>query len=136
MAEVTAFQWAMLVIAFLGAIGTAGTALVAITRAVTRIETNTETRLVAMRLEIDKRFLGQDDVYREVAQGLRKFIELVEAEMHRIELWGRDNYVRKEEHASALAEVRADIRILSQSIKLDFKDLKTEIKADIQAAKN
>lgn len=130
----TAFQWAMLVIAFFGAFGTAGTALVAITRAVTRIETNMEARLAAMRLEIDKRFVSQDEIYREVAQGLRKFIELVEVEMHKIELWGRDNYVRKEEHATALAEVRADIRGLAKSIKEDFKDLKTEIKADIKAA--
>lgn len=124
----TSFEWSMLAVGVLGAIGTAASALVAVTRTVTKIEANTETRLVAIRLEIDKRFVSQDEIYREVAQGLRKFIELIEAEMHRIELWGRDNYVRREEHTLAMTEVRNDIRDLAKSIKEDFKEMKKDIR--------
>lgn len=124
----TVYEVAMLAVAVIGVLLTVGTILVTGTRAVARIEISTDAKLTLLRVELDRRFQTQDEVYREVAQGLRKFIELIEAEMHQIELWGRDHYVLKDDHTAALAEVRSDIRTLAKDIKIDFKEIRDDIR--------
>lgn len=132
----TAYEWSMLSVAIVGVLCTVGTILVSVARAVSKVEINSEARIVLLRVELDKRFITQDEVYREVAQGLRKFIELVEAEMHRIEIWGRDHYVLKEDHSAALSDVRSDIRNLAVDIKTDFTQMRNEFRDELRNLKS
>lgn len=62
---------------------------------------------------------SQDHNIGELGLSLRRYIENVEKEMHRIEIWGRDNYVQKAE----LEGLRTDLRALAVDIKIDLKEL-------------
>ena len=75
---------------------------------------------------------AQDSAVGEMGLSLRRFIEAVEKEMHKIEIWGRDNYVQKPE----LDSVRNDIKVLGMSIKEMFLEMKTDFKDDIRELKD
>lgn len=74
---------------------------------------------------------AQDSAVGEMGLSLRRFIESVEKEMHKIELWGRDNYVQKPE----LDSVRNDIKMLGASMKDMISEMKADLKEDIRELK-
>ncbi len=74
---------------------------------------------------------SQDSAAGEMGLALRRFIESVEKEMHKIEIWGRDNYVQKPE----LDSVRNDIKLLGASIREMFTEMKADFKEDIREMK-
>lgn len=74
---------------------------------------------------------AQDSAVGEMGLSLRRFIESVEKEMHKIEIWGRDNYVQKPE----LDSVRNDIKLLGANIKEMFMEMKSDFKEDIRELK-
>jgi hypothetical protein len=74
---------------------------------------------------------AQDSAVGEMGLALRRFIEGVEKEMHKIEIWGRDNYVQKPE----LESVRNDIKVLGADMKHLISDMKKDLKEDIQDLK-
>ena len=75
---------------------------------------------------------AQDSAVGEMGLALRRFIESVEKEMHKIEIWGRDNYVQKPE----LDSVKSDIKLLGASIERWMADMKADLKEDIRELKD
>jgi hypothetical protein len=74
----------------------------------------------------------QDSTVGEMGLSLRRYIEAVEKEMHKIELWGRDNYVQKPE----LESVRSDIKTLGSEVKQMLAEIKSDLKDDMKELKN
>lgn len=86
------------------------------------------------RKDFEERQKSQDSSVGELGLSLRRHIEEVEREMHKIEIWGRDNYVQKKELESVhsdLKGLRSDIQDLISEIKKDFKDSIRELKGEI-----
>lgn len=75
---------------------------------------------------------SQDSTVGELGLSLRRYIETVEKEMHKIELWGRDNYVQKPE----LDSVRSDIKTLGSEVKQMLAEIKNDLKDDMKELKN
>lgn len=74
----------------------------------------------------------QDSTVGELGLSLRRYIETVEKEMHKIELWGRDNYVQKPE----LDSVRSDIKLLGSDVKQMLAEIKNDLKEDMKELKS
>lgn len=136
----TTFEWAMLIIAGAGFLITAGTVIVAVTRGVENIKQDTTEKIGSLRTEVGRerqeildRFAeeqkSQDSHFGEMGNALRRYIETVEKEMHRIELWGRDNYVKQPDFERAIDAIRQDFRALGNDIKKDFRDVFDKIDA-------
>ena len=123
----TDFEWAMITLGGLSLLVTLGTILVAVTRAGSRMDKKISglKHDVSSAFETELRAAGvqQDEVFREVASGLRKFIEKVESEMHQIEIWGRDNYVQKLDFQKTTDRLFLQLDALANSIKDDFREL-------------
>ena len=75
---------------------------------------------------------SQDSTVGELGLSLRRYIETVEKEMHKIELWGRDNYVQKPE----LDSVRSDIKNLGSEMKQMLAEIKADLKDDMKELKS
>lgn len=130
----TVFQWVTLI---LGAIGFAVTwtgIVVSLTRAVNNIkefsaqkiadETDRiSERLAKMAEKFQQDQETQDHNFGEVGSALRRYIEGVEKEMHKIEIWGRDNYAVKDD----VRDILKDIKDMRADIKSDFRDLNVKI---------
>jgi hypothetical protein len=102
--------------------------------AVGRIRTDNAEKIAEIRAGIDAKILdmterfsreqsAQDHNFGEVGAAVRQKIADVEAEMHKIEIWSRDNYVQKGEFTA----LRQDIKTWAADIKQDFRDLREEI---------
>lgn len=90
--------------------------------------------LDGLRKEVGDTQKIQDHNIGEMGLSLRRHIETVEKQMHEIEIWGRDNYVQKNEFEKALASlerstesIRSDIKALVADIKSEFKEMRSEI---------
>jgi septal ring factor EnvC (AmiA/AmiB activator) len=121
------FEWAMVSIAAAGFLVTVGGVIGSCVWAVGKIRQATEAQIKDERIQradaitkamarFDEAQATQDHNFGEVGLSLRRFIEEVEKEMHKIEMWGRDNYALKD-----------DVK----DLRTDIKDMRTEIKADI-----
>lgn len=127
----TDYEWVMISLGGLGLLITVGTILVSVTRATTKVTSATDKKMLrleqqitrALQSEIQDSNISQDEVFREVASGLRKFIEKVESEMHQIEMWGRDNYVQKPDFKNTTDRLFDQLDSLAGSIKDDFREL-------------
>lgn len=71
----------------------------------------------------------QDHNIGEMGAALRRYVEMVEKEMHKIEIWGRDNYVQKSEFEKATESIRSAIKEMAAEIKSDFRELNGKIDA-------
>lgn len=138
MNEVTAFQWIMLGIAFLGFAMTWTTGVIALTRAVDAINNGTSdkinkettaitAKLIAMTEKFSEDQKTQDHAFGEVGAAIRQKIADVEKEMHTIEIWGRDNYALKSEFMKATDSIRDDIKALGAEIRTDIRDLADKV---------
>ncbi|MCA6104927.1 hypothetical protein [Bradyrhizobium australafricanum] len=52
---------------------------------------------------------------------MRRYIADVEKKVRKVEIYGRDNYVKKDEFVRATDSIRADIKALGAEIKSDLK---------------
>lgn len=150
----TAFEWTMVVLTAAGFLATCLTGVVMVTRAVATIKQDVTEKIGAEALERAKGITAavesrnkemdairqewhdsqkaQDHNIGELGLSLRRYIEAVEKEMRKIELWGRDNYVQKPE----LESVRSDIKTLGSDMKSMLGDLKADLKDDIKELKS
>jgi len=156
----TAFEWVMVSLTAAGFLATCCTGLVVVTRAVEEIKRDTSSKIEEVRREIAAEALArekalsaavdsrneeidklradwtetqrvQDHNVGELGLSLRRYIEAVEKEMRKIELWGRDNYVQRPE----LDSVRSDIKTLGSDMKAVLAEIKSDLKEDIRELK-
>ena len=149
----TAFEWVMVSLTAAGFLATCCTGLVVVTRAVEEIKRDTSSKIEEVRREIAAEVFArektinqemerlrsewmdsqksQDHVVGELGLSLRRYIEAVEKEMRKIELWGRDNYVQRPE----LDSVRSDIKTLGSDMKAVLAEIKSDLKEDIRELK-
>lgn len=132
----TTFEWAMVSISAGGFLLSAGGILAGCIWGVAKIKQHTVEQISAER-EIRSEAIAkvaasfaadqktQDHNFGEMGAALRRFIEEVEKEMHRIEIWGRDNYAIKDD----VKALRADIKDMRKEIKDDFSSLSAKIDA-------
>lgn len=141
----TTFETWMLVVTSTGLLLTMVGTIVAVTRGVEKIKQDTSAKIAeevmarteamseeandrvvavdALRREFESSQKGQDSNTGEMGAALRRFIETVEKEMHKIEIWGRDHYVQKPEFEKAIDSVRTDIRDMRADLKADIGKL-------------
>lgn len=80
-----------------------------------------------LRSEFAESQRTQDHNIGEMGSALRRYVETVEKEMHKIEIWGRDNYVQKGEFEKATESIRSAIKEMAAEIKADIKELNGKI---------
>ena len=129
----TGYQWAMLVIAVGGFLVTWTGAVIGATIAVRNIreyaadkiaevEREFVDRLDKLTLEFEQKQRSQDHNFGEVGAAMRQYIADVEKLVRENEIWGRDNFVKKD-----------DLKPLLDQLRADFKDAVGEIKEDIRS---
>lgn len=69
----------------------------------------------------------QDHNFGEMGAAMRQYITDVEKEMHKIEIWGRDNYALKPDVTKAMDSIREDIKALGADIKADIRRMENKI---------
>lgn len=137
---VTGFQWATLILGILGFLLTWTLVIVGATRAVENIKQDTTekvaaaskaltTKLDALRSEFFVEQKAQDHNFGEVGAAMREYISKVEKEMHEIEIWGRDNFVLKDDFVKATDRLEDAIKGMAADIKTDFRNLSNKIDA-------
>lgn len=134
----TPFQWATLILGALGFAATWTIGVIGVTRAVESIKEYASNKIDAETEKINGRLSAligkfeddqkkQDHNFGEVGAAMRQYISNVEKEMHEIEIWGRDNFVLKDDFVKATDSLGKAIRDMAADIKSDFKDLNTKI---------
>jgi hypothetical protein len=134
----TVFEWGMLSVAVLGFLITAGSVLGGCVWAVAKINMEVSARIDQERISTDQALKDlaadfaenqrtQDHNFGEMGSALRRFIESVEKEMHKIEMWGRDHYAQKPEVEKAIGALREDIKAGFTEIKNDIRALSTKV---------
>jgi|ERR1043166_2136697 hypothetical protein len=103
----------------------------ALTEAVSKAVHERDEEMEKLVKEWNANQRAQDSAVGEMGLALRRFIESVEKEMHKIEIWGRDNYVQKPE----LDSMKSDIKLLGASIERWMSDMKADLKDDIRELK-
>jgi hypothetical protein len=137
---VTGFQWATLILGILGFLLTWTLVIVGATRAVENIKQDTTEKVAvaskalnakidALRNEFSREQKSQDHNFGEVGAAMREYISKVEKEMHEIEIWGRDNFVLKDDFVKATDRLEDAIKGLAADIKTDFRNLSNKIDA-------
>jgi hypothetical protein len=107
------------------------------TEALTRdraIKTEAHARDVAIRAiaaDYDRKLDTQYQDFGETCSALRRFIEEVSSEMHKIEIWGRDHYVQEPLFQRTVDALTVSMREGFAGIKGDIKSLREELKEDI-----
>ncbi|MEZ0062680.1 heme oxygenase [Bradyrhizobium elkanii] len=101
-------------------------------RAAVREEIDQEREKVIEKIEdLEKRFDAdqktQDHNFGEVGAAMRQYIADVEKKVREVEIYGRDNYVKKDEFVRATDSIRADIKALGAEIKSDLKGMQKEL---------
>ena len=134
----TTYQWVMLGLGALGFLGTwvlgafkLGRAVEQM-RAAVREEIEQEREKVIEKIEdLERRFDAdqktQDHNFGEVGAAMRQYIADVEKKVREVEIYGRDNYVKKDEFVRATDSIRADIKALGAEIKSDLKGMQKEL---------
>lgn len=138
MMDGTAFQWAALVLGVLGFGVTWTMGVIGLTRAVENIKQDTTEKVAAasksltaqieaIRVEFFTEQKSQDHNFGEVGAAMREYIAKVEREMHQIEIWGRDNFVLKEDFMKATDRIEAAILNMASELKTDLRGLTAKI---------
>lgn len=70
---------------------------------------------------------AQDHNFGEVGAAMRAYIASVEKEMHEIEIWGRDNFVLKDDFVKATDRLEKAILNTSSEIKADLRSIAAKI---------
>ncbi len=82
-----------------------------------------------LKAEFLKDQKAQDHNFGEVGAAMRQYIANVEKEMHEIEIWGRDNFVLKDDFVKATDRLEAAIVNVASDIKTDIRGLAAKIDA-------
>jgi hypothetical protein len=98
-----------------------------LTKQITEERQETLGQFAELRAEFIREQKSQDHNFGEVGAAMRQYISNVEKEMHEIEIWGRDNFVLKDDFVKATDSLGKAIRDMAADIKSDFKDLNTKI---------
>jgi hypothetical protein len=145
------YEWTMVIITGGGFVLTALGMAVAITRGVEKIKQDTSQRIADEVLAREKALAQMADLLRreahdeqeaqehhvgEALAALRRFIETVEKEMHAIEIWGRDHYVKTIEFQRAIDTMSTSMREGFAGIKADLNAFRKELKDDIAHQKD
>jgi heme oxygenase len=101
-------------------------------RAAVREEIEQEREKVIEKIEdLERRFDAdqktQDHNFGEVGAAMRQYIADVEKKVREVEIYGRDNFVKKDEFVRATDSIRADIKALGAEIKSDLKGMQKEL---------
>ena len=134
----TAYQWITLGLGCTGFIGTWILGAFKLGRAVEQVKSSLKEEIDAERAkiflkidELESKFQTeqrvQDHNFGEVGAAMRQYIADVEKEVRKIEIYGRDNYVKKDEFEKATDSIRSDIKTLGSEIKNDIKDLRAQL---------
>jgi hypothetical protein len=86
--------------------------------------------LMERRFEEDQK--KQDHNFGEVGAAVRQYIADVEKEVRKVELYGRDNYVRIPEFEKAMDRLSGDLKSFAAEIKKDFSERMTELKGQLK----
>lgn len=135
----------MVVLTALGFVVTCGAMLVAITRGVESIKTDTTKKIAGevlartkalsdeaaartamletIRREFEASQSSQDHNFGEVNAAMREKIAQVEEKVFKFELWTRDNFAGKED----VRDILKDIKDMRSEIKADFRHLSAKI---------
>lgn len=70
---------------------------------------------------------AQDHNFGEVGAAMRAYIASVEKEMHEIEIWGRDNFVLKDDFVKATDRLEKAILNTSSEINADLRSIAAKI---------
>jgi hypothetical protein len=106
--------------------------VVTVTRAVTNIKSSTDQKVAEETAKITERLNGLSEQFEEdqkiqdnrVGEGmlsLRQYTANIEKEMHKIEIWGRDNFVLKPDFHAAIHDLGEAIGRLASDVKDDFR---------------
>lgn len=136
----TGFQWATLILGVLGFALTWTLVVVGATKAVESIKQDTTEKVATasklltaqietLRGEFFAEQKSQDHNFGEVGAAMREYISKVEREMHEIEIWGRDNFVLKDDFQKATDRLEAAIINMGGDIKTDIRTLTAKIDA-------
>lgn len=88
--------------------------------------------LHALRKEFQESQMVQEDAFREVGTGLRKFIELTNDKIREMEIWGRDHYVQQNHFERSIDSINSSVREGFATLRADFMALKKEIRDDMR----
>jgi hypothetical protein len=149
----TEFEWTMASLTAIGILFTSGGLLVGVTRGVEGIKHDMTQRvadevlareeavedstkafneqIAKLRGELTSNQKTQYQEFGEAVLALRRFIESVEREMHKIEIWGRDNYVQKIDFVRAIDTMSSDVRSGFAGLKNDLGAIRLELKKEI-----
>lgn len=100
------------------------------TKALNSAVTDRDAQVEKIRHEWNENQRAQDNTVGEMGLALRRAIESVEKEMHSIEIWNRDNYVRKQE----LDSVRSDIKELAAEMRTLVGGVQVNMQQDFKEA--
>lgn len=137
---VTGFQWATLILGGLAFLITWTGLAIGWGRLIEAVKADTTEKvsvaskaltikLDALRTEFSAEQRGQDHNFGEVGAAMREYISKVEKEMHEIEIWGRDNFVLKDDFVKATDRLEDAIKGMAADIKTDFRNLSNKIDA-------
>lgn len=157
LADVTGYQWLVLVLGTLGFIITWTRSAVTVTRAVDAIKSDTTEKINAVKEELTGAIAAessraaravqeamdtfredqdtQDQRYAELISAVRAYVQAVEKEMHAIEIWGRDNYVLKTDFTRAIDSFSKTLDDIAKTFRDDTKSLNTKMDAIILGKK-
>lgn len=157
MSDVTVYQWLVLVLGAAGFVITWTRSTVNITRAVEEIKLDTtekinsvkEEMVVSIAAESERAARAvqsatdnfredqdtQDRRYAETIHALRSYVQVIEKEMHAIEIWGRDNYVLKTDFTRAIDTFSRTLDDIAKNFRDDTKALNAKMDAIIMGKK-
>jgi hypothetical protein len=106
-------------------------------KAAIKTEITEERNKIVDRIELmERRFEDdqkkQDHNFGEVGAAVRQYIADVEKEVRKVELYGRDNYVRIPEFEKAMDRLSGDLKSFAAEIKKDFSERMTELKGQLK----
>ncbi len=87
----------------------------------------TMTGFAELKAEFLRDQKAQDHNFGEVGAAMRQYIANVEKEMHEIEIWGRDNFVLKDDFVKATDRLEDAIKSMTADIKTDLRGLTAKI---------
>lgn len=128
------YQWITVGSVAIGFVGTWIVGSFKLGRAVEQIKNDVKNelkgeqdKLLAKIERIEERFeqeqRAQDNNAGEMGHALRRHMESISDKVREVEIWGRDNYVLKENFEKAVDMLRSDVKELGADLKSDMRRL-------------
>lgn len=140
----TTYQWVTLGLGALGFLGTwilgafyLGRAVEQMRAAVKEYVDDERDKVLEKIEELERQFAddqkSQDHNYGEVGHAMRQHIADVEKKVREVELYGRDNYVQKDEFERAIGRIETAFKEMGADIKEDFRDRIDDLRKSFEA---